>query len=249
MTILLSVSALYVVIIGSIPQLGYLTIFDNWIFVMFILLSVCVVGHLASIVLIRKSQNQPLRLFYSRVIEMTGRVTVFPVIVIMYLVTFFDANDGLNQWSYIILIFLIATALASLLLLFREIGGTRKSLRVALDQIEIKLDDDIPTTNQEIICLNFFRFKVFSKSPEVYFSWKKRATRLRAENSSQQAVEMTRSRTRSNSIEDTNSPLQPTAKMLRRQIRQSARNSKPRNSFTGEDYCDSDDDDEEEASE
>jgi hypothetical protein len=180
MTILLAVSALYVVIIGSIPQLGYLTIFDSWIFAMFILLSTCVIGHLVSIVLIRKAEDQPLRLFASRVVEMMGRVFVFPIIVLMYIFTFFDEHRR-SHWSFGVYVFFMVISVAYVILVFREVGGTFKSFRNTLQEIENKLNDGRHPSSKEIRVFNFFRFNVISKSLDSYRSKKARDIRRRAE--------------------------------------------------------------------
>ena len=51
-TLLLAVSALYIVILGNIPMLGYLTAIDKYCFVMFVLLAVAALMHQGYITLI-----------------------------------------------------------------------------------------------------------------------------------------------------------------------------------------------------
>eukprot|EP01038_Epipyxis_sp_PR26KG_P010978 gene10978-14746_t len=83
-TILLSVSALYIVILSNIPLVGYLTEVDQFIAEMFTILCVTVAVHHMYVSLHLKSERFPLRLVAMRFIELVGRVLLIPTITAIY---------------------------------------------------------------------------------------------------------------------------------------------------------------------
>ena len=85
-TILLAVSALYIVIFDNIPMLGYLTRLDKYILNMFIMLVVAVFSHQVVCVYDKRRQeeNLPLSGFLARAIETIGRGLIFPYVCITF---------------------------------------------------------------------------------------------------------------------------------------------------------------------
>lgn len=178
MTILLSVSALYVVIIGNIPQLGYLTTFDTWIFTMFITLVVCVCAHQMVLVVQRKGNTWPMRTAMTRMIELAGRVILVPFTMIMYWQTFVvNPSSGITAGFY------IGTCVIVISLFLREIGGVRKALNIAIESVSEKIDSgkDHRLSKFELGMFNFFAFGVFNRTTKPYRQRKKRRARAKLE--------------------------------------------------------------------
>jgi hypothetical protein len=178
MTILLSVSALYVVIIGNIPQLGYLTTFDTWIFTMFVTLVVCVCGHQMVLVILRKGDTWPMRTAMTRVIEMMGRVILIPFTILIYWVTFVrDPTFVMNFVVYGTL------SVATAALFTRELGGCRKAMRIATKLVKAKIDtgEDLRLSKMELTLFNFFALGTFNNTTKPYRSRKKRRARAKLE--------------------------------------------------------------------
>lgn len=88
MTLLLSVSALYIVVFGNIPMLGYLTTMDYFVLHMLILLVCLAAMHLVSEKLLSKRDRYPLRAFFVRLFEFFGRAIVLPFVVLYYIIAF-----------------------------------------------------------------------------------------------------------------------------------------------------------------
>ena len=178
MTILLSVSALYVVIIGNIPQLGYLTIFDTWIFTMYVTLVLCVCAHQAVLVVLRKGNTWPMRTAMTRVIEMSGRVILVPFMIIIYWKTFVrDPSLEMDIACY------LTVCLIFLFLLAREYGGVRKAVKIAIGQVCEKIDSekDHRLSKFELGMFNLFAFGVLNVTTKPYRQRKKRRARAKLE--------------------------------------------------------------------
>ena len=165
MTVLLSVSALYVVIIGNIPLLGYLTLFDTWILNMFILLTLCVCLHQFVGRIIIKQNEWPFRKAAVRALEAVGRAGLIPSIMIMFYIAFSD--DEKHVW---IAPLLFACTPIFALIALREIAGTVKQIRVALGEVRAKLEDPLHCTTSplEMFWYNLFTYGALSTSRSRY---------------------------------------------------------------------------------
>jgi hypothetical protein len=110
MTLLLSVSALYIVVFGNIPMLGYLTTMDYFVLHMLILLVCLAAMHLVSENLLSKRDRYPLRAFFVRLFEFFGRAMVLPFVVSYYIIAFNDSKFAIptRKWlafSKVVIIF------------------------------------------------------------------------------------------------------------------------------------------------
>ena len=146
----------------GIPQVGYLTTFDDWIFVMYTTLAMCVVLHQIVIVLKRKTDSIPLRSCAIRVIEFIGRMLFAPLSCIYYMITFMNPTiEAYATYLSLIIGFMIFIGA-------REWGGVRKSFVVAANSIQDKLDEGAKTTRFERFMMNFISYRKFSMSIKHY---------------------------------------------------------------------------------
>jgi hypothetical protein len=90
MTVLLAVSALYIVVFANIPMLGYLTKFDRFVVEITLILFLITAVHHMVIRLQREEvlAKHPLRKFYLRLFDFCGRVFLIPIMLIVYLTLF-----------------------------------------------------------------------------------------------------------------------------------------------------------------
>eukprot|EP00603_Paraphysomonas_imperforata_P003530 CAMPEP_0114413612 /NCGR_PEP_ID=MMETSP0103-20121206/948_1 /TAXON_ID=37642 ORGANISM="Paraphysomonas imperforata, Strain PA2" /NCGR_SAMPLE_ID=MMETSP0103 /ASSEMBLY_ACC=CAM_ASM_000201 /LENGTH=460 /DNA_ID=CAMNT_0001581699 /DNA_START=129 /DNA_END=1511 /DNA_ORIENTATION=+ len=188
MTVLLSVSALYVVIIEGIPQVGYLTTFDEWIFTMYTALAIFVILHQVVIVLKRKSKRVPIRNCVIRMIEFFGRILVAPMSMLYYMLTFMDPT------LFIYVTFTVIMLLFIFLIGAREWGGLKKSFVEASEYIQDKIDEGRKVSKIEMMVMNLISFKKFSTSEAAYKAKLSRKERIRID--AARSIEM-RQRTRS----------------------------------------------------
>jgi len=162
-TLLLSVSALYIVILANIPLLGYLTAIDTYIFWMFLMLIFTCVLHQMYATLSEKIDVYPLRPIILRLLETVGRLGIFPTVTGFYITTVQEIAPGFDV-TMITIVTVACVYIAS-----KEIVGlrstTRKSLHALLDKInspESKLDN---ITTGETIVFNWWKFRKLSNSP------------------------------------------------------------------------------------
>lgn len=87
---LLAIAAVYIAVIGAIPLVGYLTRLDEYMFMMFVIIFVNTILHMAVIRLnvTEKGKIWPLRKLAVRIIEFVGRVTMIPWIILSYIIAF-----------------------------------------------------------------------------------------------------------------------------------------------------------------
>ena len=162
-TLLLSVSALYIVILQNIPLVGYLTLVDTFVFTMFILLVVVVCLHQVYATLYAKQDRWPLRIVYLRLIEFTGRTVIIPFIIIYFFREMFKGDSADSGFSFAMIF------LASIYLFvvgFRESVGVKASLEVALARLQEKFNNNETTVKDisavEVALINFIKFRKFS---------------------------------------------------------------------------------------
>lgn len=169
--------AQYVVILDSIPQVGYLTDFDKWIFGNFVMLSLCVFCHQIVVNSTRKVEKWPFRAVIIRLIELTGRIVVIPLSVSFFTQTFND-DDLHDEFEIMLYIFLVVFSLV----LIRELFGVRKSISLAMICITNKIDlGELPCSWVELWAINLYYFRVIDFTTVPYEAKMKRAKRAQAE--------------------------------------------------------------------
>jgi hypothetical protein len=162
-TLLLSVSALYIVILSNIPLLGYLTDIDKYVFMMFLLLILVVAVHQAHSTLQSKLKQWPLRLIYVRLFDMMGRVALFPVVMSIYVSNIKQAFSPSAKQIVLALSFTAAG-----IIFIREINGVKKVYREALVNLVAKVNHPETKVNElstiEVMVFNLWMFNSFSSS-------------------------------------------------------------------------------------
>jgi hypothetical protein len=160
-TILLSVSALYIVVFDNIPMIGILTAFDQYVLIMFLILFICCIMHQ---IIIRfgtdtKVDKWPLRLLYIRLLEGVGRTCILPVIFTVF-VGFFDS--ALNEKQLVVCSLLVA--FWALLIVMRESKATRKAFTYGMANIAQKIESLANLSNFEILLFNKYTYNIWSIS-------------------------------------------------------------------------------------
>jgi hypothetical protein len=168
-TLLLSISALYIVILTNIPLVGYLTNVDKYVFWMFLLLVGVVVLHQTYATLHNKKERWPLRNFYMRLIESFGRIFLIPFVLIYYV--------GQIETS-------IKTSFAAILIAFsaiyvaaistREMVGLKSAYGMTMVGLVEKFNDPNTTMANvswlEVLVINVLIFHEYSISTEYLAS-------------------------------------------------------------------------------
>jgi hypothetical protein len=134
MTILLSVSALYIAVFGQIPMIGYLTSFDHYVLAMYSLLIVNAFVHQFTIRLDVKVVPWPFRVLAIRLIEASGRLFVGPFACGTFM--FYFRSSSLIQDNFAA--FLCFLIIPFSFLLVREVGGIAKAYDQAMVEIHQK---------------------------------------------------------------------------------------------------------------
>lgn len=129
---------------------------------MYTVLAVCVVLHQVVIVLKRKNTSIPLRGAAIRFIEFLGRTLSAPLAFIYYMVTFMDATVDVYA------VFLPIVLGTMLFIFLKDWRGLKKSVTLASNSIQTKLDEKQPTTSFELLVMNFVSFGTLSTSTDQY---------------------------------------------------------------------------------
>jgi len=158
-TMLLAISALYIVVIQNIPMVGYLTNFDLFVTVMFSVLFSCCILHLLTVRLskLEKVQKWPLRMLYIRLLEMFGRVCIIPIIISCFFYDF-RGNYTLStifKISFSVSIFVIFVAM-------REYISLASTFREVILDINGKCDQLSDLSIVEILIFNVMTYGVVS---------------------------------------------------------------------------------------
>lgn len=160
-TILLAMSALYIVILSNIPLVGYLTNVDKFVFWMYFMLVLVAVLHQMYATLNEKLDRWPLRLMYLRVIELAGRVFVLPAVSI-YFAEYIPISSDKSVPDLII----ILSTLVSFSILVRELFGLRSAFYECMRKLTEKINN--PELRVEAVsfieafAMNMFFLKTFS---------------------------------------------------------------------------------------
>lgn len=160
-TILLSVSALYIVVFQNIPMIGILTVFDKYVLVMFLILFCCCILHQ---LIIRfgtedKIHKWPLRMLYIRALEGVGRTCVIPVIYLV-MISFFET--ALDTRQLVICSFLVTVW--TIVIFSRESKATRKAFTFGMQNIASKISALADLSNFEVLLFNRYMYKKWSIS-------------------------------------------------------------------------------------
>ncbi len=117
-----------------------------------------------------KIHQWPLRIIYSRLLDIVGRVGVFPVVLSCYLTTIQNSFP-----PPIIMMLQGVCYTVAALILTRELFGMRKSVTAALGLLMMKINDPNVKIDRlspiEITVFNLWMFRVFSRSPLLLTSW------------------------------------------------------------------------------
>lgn len=156
-TMLLAISALYIVVIQSIPPIGYLTKFDVFVTVMFVVLFACCILHLITVRLAKdtKLEKWPIRKFYVRTLELFGRVVILPLITAFFLYSFSLAETTSTYYEagFVIGAFIFLVA-------FREFFSAKAAFKEAMASIAGKADNLSDVSTVEIILFNLYAYGI-----------------------------------------------------------------------------------------
>lgn len=176
MTLILAVSALYIVVFSTVPLVGYLTAFDKYFIFLFMLLTGSLTVHQIVSSLTAKKSQYPLRMFGARVLEFLGRVSIIPIALSLYCVNFdvWSAGPGDSMVVVVALSLLGYVALVT----SREVPALRSLRKVVIAELQRKLDNPETTyiTSTEIFFYNLVKYKIISLSTDHFFKQKRRMT-------------------------------------------------------------------------
>lgn len=133
LNLLVTVSALYIVIFGNIPLTGQLNRMDIYIIEMFLIIIISIGVHQISYRLSEKAASKPVRGLTVRFLEFSGRMTIIPVSIVL----FFDKFPSPSVEPATVPVYTI------LAILFfgigvREVEGVRKGFIVMMFQLNEK---------------------------------------------------------------------------------------------------------------
>ena len=171
-TLLLAVSALYIVVFSNIPMLGYLTSLDKYISYIFILLTLCCFVHQSVMRMADKHIHWPLRAVYIRLLEAAGRMFVIPFTSMLF-VAAFPATPAVR-------VAVLASVVGYVSFVgTREIGGLMKAFKRSMFGIRDKADH--PTEHKfsslEMLLFNLWFYGVLSRSLSVHIRYRAKAMR------------------------------------------------------------------------
>ncbi len=160
-TLLLAVSALYIVILANVPLVGYMTAIDRYVFMMFIVLTIATLIHQTYVTLSDKTDRWPLRIFYLRALETFGRVTIFPAAALLLLLTVDRLTSSMRM-----IIYLITFPINGCIVL-RELPGLLVAWRQATLLLAEKLESDETeikhVSSMELLAYNVSKHSSFTR--------------------------------------------------------------------------------------
>jgi hypothetical protein len=165
MTVLLAVSALYIVVFANIPMLGYLTRFDKFVIqIMLILFLVTAVHHI--VIRFQRAEvleKHPLRKLFMRLFDFTGRVLLTPILLIVYLLLFDVYAGGVLALLVVVGGFCAAVGL-------REIKSVRACFAEAANELYARSHDPVllsatPLTVTEKLLLSVLQCTGYAFQP------------------------------------------------------------------------------------
>ena len=153
LTILLAISALYIIIFSLVPFVGYLTLFDRYIITMFTLLvAMCVIHQLTAVLQNdTKIRKYPLRMLAQRLITLSGRICFLPTAFSVY-IAYFHSSE-LTAYVFEIM----CVSILSILISVREYFGAKKNIQEIICMLEAKvLNDKLTLSKQETKVYNLW---------------------------------------------------------------------------------------------
>lgn len=177
-TVLLSVSALYIVVFQNIPMIGYLTKFDFFVLFMFVALFICCNLHqlIIRLRLQEKLSKWPLRKLYIRGLELMGRVAVIPIVIAVFLTTFDLVPTVMSQAQFVSACVLVS--LFTAFILIREIGDMKKVLRRVHAAIRVKMGALEDLSRPELYLFNYMEYNMISDSRHYYMDSKAKSAKI-----------------------------------------------------------------------
>jgi hypothetical protein len=140
---------------------GYLTKFDSFVLFLFFMLFGCCMLHQ----LVVRLQNEeklgswPLRKVYIRLVEFFGRLVIIPLVCSVYLGQFSRSitHQTYSIFASFITIFIFGVGI-------REFCALRKTFRVALAEIIVKIDSFGDVSQPEVFLVNLVLYRIVSGS-------------------------------------------------------------------------------------
>jgi hypothetical protein len=164
-TLLLAVSALYIVILANVPLVGYMTAIDRYVFLMFIVLTIATLIHQTYVTLNEKTDRWPLRIFYIRGLECLGRITIFPAAALLLLFTV----DRLTYAVQLIIYFITFPVNGCIML--KEVPGVMEAWGQSTVNLIEKLESDETELKQissmEMLVYNISKHGSWSKDNKL----------------------------------------------------------------------------------
>lgn len=161
-TYLLTLSAMYIIVIPTIPTVGYLTNIDLFVYEMFLMLTLMIALHQRYNTLDEKLEFYPLRYCFLRLIEFSGRVACIPIVLVVYTLQV----TGLGIEEYVG--YLVTAALYFVIIATRDVVGLRsayrKSMRLLIEKVNVPTAKKHHFTAFEFIFLNYWFFGKYSYS-------------------------------------------------------------------------------------
>jgi hypothetical protein len=162
-TILLAVSALYIVVFQSVPMLGYLTVFDSFVLVMFFMLFIVCLIHQSVFRLSGKLDENPCRLLVVRLMESFSRILLLPIVMSVFLVCFAPSyNPG------VVALCASCTAIFTGFVTTRELAGLRKTYTLMTELLATKIAFFDKATVIEKLIFNIYYYGKISTSVRHY---------------------------------------------------------------------------------
>jgi hypothetical protein len=190
LTILLALATFSIVVYTNVPQVGYLTVFDEYILSMFIIITFCVVLHITGTLLRsapEKLAQWPLRNVYIQLNQYIGRTIIIPIIDISYLVWFKRIGHDTNVLT--ILVVIILSPLYSYVGVYMESLSLLRCIRRAASNIDDKFRYNKILSLFEILFVNIFYYNKISYDGDYH-------RRILIKKDNDMAIEMNSSKAR-----------------------------------------------------
>ena len=149
-----SATAMFIVIFNNIPLVGYLTILDTYILVMYGCLLFCISLHHFGDIMRKKSEKYPQRQLLIRVLEAIGRTFMIGAVIISFVSMF--GSDKRRIIVYVLV------SILTIVIFWRELGGLRKMWRIVMNSVMTKKEqllteeDSEPLTWAEVHLYKYF---------------------------------------------------------------------------------------------
>jgi hypothetical protein len=130
---------------------------------MFLLLVFAAILHQAFASIRERKGDWPMRIFFGRCIEFVGRLTIFPVVAILFLLWIRDVNPDIRTGMIVVLV------VVWIFVFIREIRGLNHTCKESYRELIAKLKDKEILVKElstfEILVINYYQFDICSCSP------------------------------------------------------------------------------------